>query len=253
MVFLPKVVVLSAELMSYPGANFNSGGKMRDLSKWTPKVAPAGFSSTGRYVMIEPYRREVHENALWNALGGAGVSELIRYFPNGPYAEPSQLCDWLDRSQRELGWVTCIFRSRTTGDIVGMASLMRPDPANGVVEVGSVAHGAAMARTPMSTEAHYLMARHVFDDLDYRRYEWKCHNENGPSKVTAARLGFQFEGVFRQHIVSKGANRDTAWFSMIDGEWPALKTAFEAWLEPSNFNQDGAQKRRLEDIRAGQV
>ncbi|WP_461431690.1 GNAT family N-acetyltransferase [Hoeflea alexandrii] len=226
---------------------------MRDLSKWTPKVAPAGFSSTGRYVMIEPYRREVHENALWNALGGAGVSELIRYFPNGPYAEPSQLCDWLDRSQRELGWVTCIFRSRTTGDIVGMASLMRPDPANGVIEVGSVAHGAAMARTPMSTEAHYLMARHVFDDLDYRRYEWKCHNENGPSKVTAARLGFQFEGVFRQHIVAKGANRDTAWFSMIDGEWPALKMAFEAWLEPSNFNQDGAQKRRLEDIRAGQV
>lgn len=253
MVFLPKVVVLSAELMSYPGANFNSGSKMRDLSKWTPRAAPAGFSPTGRYVMIEPYRRNVHEMTLWNALGGAGVSDLIRYFPNGPYSEPSQLCDWLDRSQRELGWVTCIFRSRTTGEIVGMASLMRPDPANGVVEVGSVAHGAAMARTPMSTEAHYLMARHVFEDLDYRRYEWKCHNENGPSKVTAARLGFQFEGVFRQHIVSKGANRDTAWFSMIDGEWPALRAAFEAWLEPSNFDPDGTQKRRLEDIRAGQA
>ncbi|MCC0036994.1 MAG: GNAT family N-acetyltransferase [Hoeflea sp.] len=226
---------------------------MRDLSKWTARQAPAGFSSTGRYVMIEPYRRDVHETALWRALGGAAINDLIRYFPNGPYAQSSELCDWLDRSGRESGWVTCIFRSRHSGDIVGMASLMRPDPANGVVEVGSVAHGAAMARTPMSTEAHYLMARHVFEKLDYRRYEWKCHNENGPSKVTAVRLGFQFEGVFRQHIVSKGGNRDTAWFSMIDGEWPNLKRAFEAWLDPSNFEPDGRQKRRLEDLRATQA
>lgn len=226
---------------------------MRDLGKWTARQAPEGFSSTGRYVMIEPYRRDVHETALWQALGGAAVSDLIRYFPNGPYAHSSELCDWLDRSGRESGWVTCIFRCRRTGDVVGMASLMRPDPANGVVEVGSVAHGAAMARTPMSTEAHYLMARHVFEDLDYRRYEWKCHNENGPSKVTAIRLGFQFEGVFRQHIVSKGGNRDTAWFSMIDGEWPILKQAFEAWLDPSNFEPDGRQKRPLEEIRAAQA
>jgi len=203
--------------------------------------------------MIEPYRREVHETALWDALGGAGVSDLIRYFPNGPYAKSSELCDWLNRSGRDLGWVTCIFRSRKAGDIVGMASLMRPDPSNGVVEVGSVAHGAAMARSPMSTEAHYLMARYVFENLDYRRYEWKCHNENGPSKITAVRLGFQFEGVFRQHIVSKGANRDTAWFSMIDSEWPALKKAFETWLDPSNFELDGRQKRRLEDVREAQV
>ena len=226
---------------------------MRDLSKWTGRPAPTGFSATGRYVMIEPYRRESHEAALWTALGGQGVSELIRYFPNGPYEKSSELCDWLDRSSRDQGWVTCIFRSRRTGNVVGMASLMRPDPANGVVEVGSVAHGAAMARSPMSTEAHYLMARHVFEDLDYRRYEWKCHNENAPSKVTAIRLGFQFEGVFRQHIVSKGANRDTAWFSMIDSEWPALKVAFEAWLDPANFDAEGRQKMRLEDIRAGQA
>lgn len=222
---------------------------MRDLSKWTGRPAPESFSATGRYVMIEPYRREVHETALWNALGGAGVSDLIRYFPNGPYTQSSELCDWLDRSRRDLGWVTCIFRNRVTGNIVGMASLMRPDPANGVVEVGAVAHGSAMARSPISTEAHYLMARHAFEYLDYRRYEWKCHNENEPSKVTAARLGFQFEGVFRQHIVAKGMNRDTAWFSMIDGEWADLKRGIEAWLEPSNFEPDGRQKERLEEIR----
>lgn len=223
---------------------------MHDLSNWKSCPAPEGFSVTGRYVMIEPFRRDVHETALWEALGGSDINELIRYFPNGPYEAAGQLADWLE-ANKSTGTVVCIFRNRRTGDIVGMASLMRPDPANGVVEVGSVAHGAAMARSPMSTEAHYLMARHVFEDLGYRRYEWKCHNDNAPSKVTAARLGFTFEGVFRQHIISKGANRDTAWFSMIDGEWPALKRAFEAWLEPSNFNPEGEQKIRLEGMRPG--
>ena len=100
-----------------------------------------------------------------------------------------------------------------------------------------------------STELHYLMAKHVFDDLGYRRYEWKCHNENEASKVTARRYGFTFEGVFRQHVISRGANRDTAWFSMIDSEWPVIKAAFEAWLAPENFDADGKQKRKLEDIR----
>jgi RimJ/RimL family protein N-acetyltransferase len=235
--------------MSYPGAKFNSGLFMRDLTHWTSRQAPADFAVTGRYVMIEPFRREVHETTLWDALGGEAVSELIRFFPNGPYRHPSELSDWLEHSVQTLGWVPCIFRSRRTGDIVGMASLMRPDPANGVVEVGAVAHGAAMARTPIATEAHYLMARHVFEDLDYRRYEWKCHNLNEASKIAANRLGFHFEGVFRQHIVSKGANRDTAWFSMIDGEWPELKRAFEAWLDPSNFGPDGNQVMRLEALR----
>ena len=221
---------------------------MRDLTNWKPRPAPQGFSVTGRYVMIEPFRRDVHEAALWQALGGAGINELIRYFPNGPYERAEQLSDWLS-ANAEAGMVVNIFRSRRTGDVVGMGSLMRADPANGVVEIGSVAHGAAMARTPMSTEAHYLLARHVFETLDYRRYEWKCHNENEPSKITAIRLGFQFEGLFRQHIVSKGGNRDTAWFSMIDEEWPALAKAFEAWLDPANFDGDGRQKMRLEDIR----
>lgn len=223
---------------------------MRDLTKWTPRAAPRAISATGRYVMIEPFQRHAHQETLWTALGGEAVSDLIRYFPNGPYTHAHELSDWLEKSARELGWVTCIFRGRVSGDVVGMASYMRPDPANGVVEVGSVAHGAAMARTPMSTEAHYLMARHVFEDLDYRRYEWKCHNLNEPSKMAAKRLGFTFEGVFRQHIVAKGMNRDTAWFSMIDGEWPVLKAAFEAWLDPSNFASDGRQKCRLEDLRS---
>ena len=117
-----------------------------------------------------------------------------------------------------------------SGKAVGMAHYMRPDPANGVVEIGGIAHGPAMARSPVSTEAQYLLAKHIFEDLGYRRYEWKCHNENKPSKRTAERLGFTFEGVFRQHMLSKHANRDTAWFSIIDGEWPALAQSFERWL-----------------------
>jgi len=127
---------------------------------------------------------------------------------------------------------------------------MRPDPKYGVVEVGSVAHGPTVQRSPLTTEVHYLMARHVFEDLGYRRYEWKCHNENEPSRRAAIRYGFSYEGIFRQHMISKGANRDTAWFSMIDGEWPLLKQAFETWLSPDNFDRDGGQRRRLEDIRA---
>lgn len=222
---------------------------MQDLSQWTPRPAPKPVSLTGKYAMIEPYLREVHERALWDAFGGDAVNELIRYFPNGPYEGPKGLGDWLDHIN-STGTITNVIRSRRSGDVVGMASYMRPDPANGVVEVGSVAHGAAMARSPISTDAHYLLAKHVFEDLGYRRYEWKCHNLNEPSKVTARRLGFTFEGVFRQHIVSKGMNRDTAWFSMIDGEWPLLSRAFEAWLDQTNFDTDGRQKRKLEDIRA---
>jgi RimJ/RimL family protein N-acetyltransferase len=223
---------------------------MRDLKNYNV-AAPAPVTLKGRFVTLEPYDREKHLQALWDALGGAGrINELIRYFPNEDYARPDEFGDWLDNARANLSFVTLVVRENATGNIVGMASFMRPDPKNGVVEVGSVAHGTAMKRSPMSTELHYLMAKHVFDDLGYRRYEWKCHNENEPSKVTALRYGFTFEGVFRQHVISRGANRDTAWFSIIDSEWPVIRAAFEAWLSPENFGPDGTQKRRLEDMRA---
>jgi len=223
---------------------------MQDLKNWKPRPAPAPISLTGRYVMIEPYSRAVHRDTLWAAFGGAEqINELIRYFPGGPYENADQFCDWLDANTK-AGLVVNIFRSRRNGDVVGMGSYMRADPANGSVEIGSIAHGPAMARSPMSTEAQYLLARHVFEDLGYRRYEWKCDNANAPSKRTAERLGFTYEGLFRQHIVYKGRNRDTAWFSIIDSEWPRVKQALEAWLDPANFDAEGRQKRRLEDIRA---
>ena len=223
---------------------------MRDLKTFKGCPTPQPVTLKGRYVTLEPYDRETHLAGLWEALGGAAeINALLKYFPNEDYARPEDLDAWL-QSVKPSGYVTLVFRDNGSGKIVGMGSYMRPDPKNGVVEVGSVAHGPAMKRSPLSTEVHYLMARHVFDDLGYRRYEWKCHNENEPSKVTARRYGFTFEGVFRQHIISRGANRDTAWFSIIDGEWPQLKSAFEAWLAPDNFDAEGKQKQRLEDIRA---
>jgi len=129
---------------------------------------------------------------------------------------------------------------------------MRADPANGVVEVGNILLAPSLQRTTAATEAMFLMAGHIFEHLGYRRYEWKCNTENLPSRRAAERLGFTFEGIFRQHLVVKGLNRDTAWFSMLDREWPARKRAFEAWLAPANFDQEGRQRQTLAKVAVAQ-
>lgn len=224
---------------------------MEDLSNYKVE-APAPVTLKGHYLTLVPYEEDRHLAKLWDALGGdSGINELIKYFPNDTYRVNNDLGDWLRKMNTSGGFVTLVAVKNDNNEIVGMASYMRPDPKNGVVEVGSVAHGTAMARSPLSTELHYLMAKHVFDDLGYRRYEWKCHNENKPSKAAAVRYGFVFEGIFRQHMISRGANRDTAWYSIIDKEWPVVKSAFENWLAPENFVEEGKQRRKLEDIRSG--
>lgn len=223
---------------------------MRDLSTFKGCPAPKPVSLSGRFVTIEPYDRDLHLQDLWDGLGGMAINPLLTYFSNDDFGGIEDFGTWLD-AMKKGGWITHVFRNKATGQIVGMANYMRADPANGVVEIGGVAHGPAMSRSPLSTEVHYLMAKHVFEDLGYRRYEWKCHNDNQPSKTTALRYGFTFEGVFRQHMISKGGNRDTAWFSIIDSEWPLVNAAFEAWLAPGNFDEQGQQVRRLDDIRAG--
>ncbi|KPF46252.1 GNAT family N-acetyltransferase [Rhizobium sp. AAP43] len=222
---------------------------MRDLSTFKGCIPPQPVRLEGRFVVIEPYDRTAHLNALWDGLGGIAINPLLTYFTQPDFAGVEDFDTWLSAVQKG-GWVTEVFRDKATGKVVGMANYMRPDPANGVVEIGGVAHGPQMSRSPLSTEAHYLLARHIFEDLGYRRYEWKCHNDNAPSKASALRYGFSFEGVFRQHMLSKGKNRDTAWFSMIDGEWSLAKAAFEAWLSPENFDEAGRQRQRLEDLRA---
>ena len=147
------------------------------------------------------------------------------------------------------GWETMVILSSVSEAIRGMASFMRIRDAHGSCEVGAVAYSHSLQRTPEATEAMYLMARHVFDDLHYRRYEWKCHNENERSKRAALRYGFAFEGVFRNDMVMKGRSRDTAWFAMTDEDWPRVKAGFEAWLAPGNFDEAGQQIRTLEACR----
>lgn len=222
---------------------------MRDLKDWKGCPPPAPVALEGRYVRLEPYDRARHLRALWDAFGGMAINPLLRYFAQADFADMDAFDAWSEAVIKS-GWVREVIVDKADGKVVGMAHYMRPDPANGVVEIGGIAHGGGMSRSPLSTEAQYLLAKHVFEDLGYRRYEWKCHNGNAASKRTAARLGFSFEGVFRQHMLSKGENRDTAWFSIIDSEWPLTARAFDAWLAPENFDADGQQKRKLEDIRA---
>ncbi|MFT4159312.1 GNAT family N-acetyltransferase [Shinella sp.] len=222
---------------------------MRDLKDWKGCPPPVPVTLEGRTVRIEPYDRARHLQPLWDAFGGMAINPLLRYFAQADFSGIEGFDTWSEGAIRS-GWVREVIVDKASGKPVGMAHYMRPDPANGVVEIGGIAHGGDMSRSPLSTEAQYLLARHVFEDLGYRRYEWKCHNDNAASKRTAARLGFTFEGVFRQHMLSKGENRDTAWFSIIDGEWPVVAKAFDTWLLPENFDAEGRQKRRLEDIRA---
>lgn len=224
---------------------------MQDLTKFSPRARPQPVVAEGASVIVEPYDGERHAVDLWEGLGGTAdaINDLLKYFPNGLFAEPSDFRAWLDAENASGSYVTRVFRAKETGRLVGMASYMRLDEKNGVIEVGAVAHGPAMQRSTMATEVHYLMARHIFDDLGYRRYEWKLNNENEKSHASAQRLGFTYEGVFRNHMVAKGRNRDTAWYAMIDSEWPERKAAFEAFLAPENFTAEGLQIRTLAEIR----
>ena len=210
---------------------------------------PVPVTLTGRWVTLEPLSAEQHVDALWRAVDGH--DEVWDYLGDGPYRTKADLAAAL--AAKETGAAARFFAIVPAGSpgAVGYASLMRMDPQNGVIEVGNVMFSPVLQRTPAATEAMFLMARHVFDDLGYRRYEWKCNALNLPSRRAAQRLGFTFEGIFRQHMVIKGQNRDTAWFAMLDCEWPSIKQAFEAWLRPENFDAEGRQKQTLADLRGG--
>ena len=157
---------------------------------------------------------------------------------------------WLEKVEASEDPLFFAVIDKASGKIAGRQTLMRIDPAFGVIEIGNIYWGPLISRKPAATEAQFLFTKYAFDELGYRRYEWKCNNRNEPSKRAAERFGFKFEGIFRQHLVVKGENRDTAWYSIIDKEWPALSMAYEAWLDPANFDGEGRQKRRLEEFRA---
>lgn len=220
---------------------------MRDLKDWQGSQAPAPVTLQDRYVTLEPLDAAKHAAAIWKAV--EGHDELWDWLPEGPFAMEPALRALIEKKQNAPGFVFLAIVPQATGQAAGWASLMRPDPANGVIEVGFILFSPVLQRTREATEAMYLMMRHVFEDLGYRRYEWKCNALNEPSRRAAARLGFTFEGIFRQHMVVKGRNRDTAWFSLLDSEWPARKQAFEAWLALENFDDGGRQKMPLKAIR----
>ena len=196
-------------------------------------MRPGPATLHGQYVTLEPLSAKRHSAALWQAV--CGHDELWTWLADGPFATQSEWHRALARKESDSGTVLLAIVPNARRLVAGYASYMRIEPAHGVVEVGNILLAPALQRTSAATEAMYLMARHAFEFLGYRRFEWKCNAENLPSRRAAERLGFTFEGIFRQHMIVKGKNRDTVWFSMLDHEWPARKQALEAWLAPCNY------------------
>lgn len=203
---------------------------------------PERVTLAGRYAEIVPLAAE-HADAIYAAV--AGADEVWDYLAEGPFADRAAFGEYFARKVASLDPLFYTILDAVSKAPLGMFSLMRMDPANGCIEVGHVLYPPALQRTRAATEAQYLLARYVFDQLGNRRYEWKCNALNEPSRRAALRYGFTFEGVFRQHLIVKGKNRDTAWYSMLDSEWPARKAAFEAWLDPANFDAAGRQIKPL--------
>lgn len=212
-----------------------------------PAARPARITLEGRYVKLVPLDASTHSADLWHAACAPEHDGLWQYLFDGPYRERAAFDAALAKKASSEDPLFFAILDRA-GRAVGLAAYLRIDPSHRVIEVGSILYTPALQRTTGATEAMYLMARHVFEDLRYRRYEWKCDVRNQPSRAAALRLGFTFEGIFRQHMIVKGRNRDTAWYSMLDSEWPARKADFERWLHPSNFT-DGAQKTPLKPPR----
>lgn len=214
------------------------------VSDWKPAARPAHKLLTGRFCSLEPLDAARHAADLYaaNALDTEGRNWT--YLPYGPFDSLSSYCSWLDQFSATSDPLFFAIVSHATGKAVGVASFMRIDPANGSIEVGHLNFSPLMQRTPIATDAMHLMMKEAFA-LGYRRYEWKCNALNMPSRSAAQRLGFSFEGIFRQAAVTKGHNRDTAWYAAIDLEWPTLNDAFQTWLSPENFDDAGEQRVAL--------
>ena len=202
---------------------------------------PRPVTLRGRFGRVEKLA-DCHGSDLWDVV--KGHDEIWTYMSYGPFGDRTAFAAWISqRAKLDDPFSYAIIDARERA--VGIATLMEIRPAHGVIEVGNIVYGAPLQRTALATEAQYLLARYVFETLGYRRYEWKCNALNAASRRAALRFGFTFEGVFRQHMIVKGRSRDTAWYSMLDREWPARKAAFEAWLAPENFDEQGRQRTAL--------
>jgi RimJ/RimL family protein N-acetyltransferase len=221
-----------------------------DLKNWQPRPRPERKVLEGRYVRLEPLDAARHGDGLFEASSVTDADGRFRWLFEVPPESRAAFQPWLDKVEASSDPLFFAVIDKASGKVAGRQTLMRIEPAFGVIEIGNIYWGPLIARKPAATEAQFLFAQYAFDELGYRRYEWKCNNNNEPSKRAAERFGFSFEGIFRQHLVVKSENRDTAWYSIIDKEWPALKKAYEAWLDPANFDAAGQQKRRLEAFRS---
>ncbi|MGH7659566.1 MAG: GNAT family N-acetyltransferase [Vulcanimicrobiaceae bacterium] len=212
-----------------------------------PAPRPSRVTLEGAYTKLVPLDSSRHAKDLYAPTHAAGSEALWRYLFDGPFASEEEFRSALDRKAASEDPFFFAITDPASGRALGYASYLRIEPAHRCIEVGSILYSPELQRTRAATEAMYLMARHAFEDLGYRRYEWKCDSLNLPSMRAALRLGFTSEGLFRQHMIVKGRSRDTAWFSIIDGEWPQRKAAFERWLAPQNFDANGRQRTSLSD------
>lgn len=217
------------------------------LPGWKPAPRPPRTPMAGRFCRVEPLEPDRHGADLYAANSLDQDGRNFTYLSGGPFATREAYFEWLNGFCRGDDPLFHAIVDLASGKAVGVASFMRIDPNNGVIEVGHINYSPLLQRKPAATEAMYLMMRRAFE-LGYRRYEWKCDSLNAPSRAAAQRLGFSYEGLFRQAIVYKGRTRDTAWYSIIDGEWPALRGAFERWLDPANFDAQGNQRASLASL-----
>ena len=218
------------------------------VSGWNGSKLPTGELLEGRLCRLEALAVNRHGDDLADAFALDEEGRVWTYMASGPFVTKAELTDWIAKVGAGRDPMFYAIVDKASSKALGVASYMRIAPEAGSIEVGSIAYSPLLQRTPLATEAMFLMMAHAFETLGYRRYEWKCDNLNAASRKAAERYGFIFEGVFRQALVYKGRNRDTAWFSILDREWPAIKAAFTVWLDPDNFDSNGRQKVRLAEL-----
>jgi RimJ/RimL family protein N-acetyltransferase len=221
---------------------------MAELIDPSPAKLPSRVRLEGRLVTIAPLDVAAHTDSLYEASHGNSKHDLWRYLWDGPYPNRAAFEASVRERVASTDPLSFAIVDNRTDLAVGHCAYLRITPAHRVIEIGSILFTPTIQRTAGATEAMYLMARYAFEDLGYRRYEWKCDSRNTPSRSAALRLGFQFEGIFRQHMIIKGQNRDTAWFAMLDSEWPMRQANFERWLAPSNFDSNGRQMESLSHL-----
>jgi RimJ/RimL family protein N-acetyltransferase len=214
-----------------------------------PAKRPERVTLKGRWITLLPLDAAAHVKALYKGSHGEVEREAVwTYLFDGPYKSLDEFRANIETKARSTDPLFFAVIDNASGRAVGYQTFLRIEPAHRVIEVGNILYTPAMQRTAGATEAQYLFAKYVFEELGNRRYEWKCNAHNAPSRCAAERFGFTFEGIFRQHMIVKGRNRDTAWFAMLDSEWPARKAAYERWLAPDNFDAEGRQKLKLSDL-----